>query len=301
MRIGLALGGGGARGFAHLGVLKVLEQQGFKVDIVAGTSMGAVIGALYAIAQRAKEAEKTARSFNQASIVKELEERFSPHALDKQGRLAPFKKTISFLRDAYFWNLKAVKKWLIDYKPFEALFKEVFGQRDFSSCRLPFVCTAVDIKAGEEIELDSGLLYEALLASSALPGVFPPLRWQGKILVDGGVLAPIPTQALRKRKADFILAVSLENRNLHPNVSNSTGMLMSVDEIRHLKIVESCLKMADFVIEPEVRDYSWADFSRIDEIIAQGQIAAEKILKPLRQALRRKKLFFWQKWNLFCR
>ncbi len=293
MRVGLALGGGGAKGFSHLGVIEVLEKERIPIDIIGGTSMGAVIGALYALYADAAKIESIAREFNNKSIVAELEEKFSPHREEKNNAPSPLKKTISFIKDIYTWNLKAVRKWLVDHRPFEVLFKEVFDDYCFSNCRLPFVCTAVDIVKGEEVDFQEGLLYKALLASSALPGVFPPLKIEEKILVDGGVIASIPTEAVAQRGADFIMGVSLESKKLHTNLATSADILMSVDEIRHKKIVEYCLRKADFLIEPDISRYSWADFSKISEIIDKGKEEAEKKIPSLRKLLRQRKFFFW--------
>jgi len=291
VKIGLALGGGGARGLAHIGVLEVLEKEKIPIDFISGTSMGAVVGALYAKKGKVDYLKSKIFPFLKRELIKELEERFSLASQKDISKNPKVKKAFLFIREFYLWNIRIVKKGLIDYRPFEVLFKEALDEWKFSDCKIPFLCVAVDLVKGEEVYLGEGLLYKALLASCALPGVFPPLREGEKYLVDGGVLEALPTLALRKKKIDFILGVSLEKKRQERVGRSSIDILLNVDEIRYNRLLEIFKNLADFIFEPEVSDFGWADFSKVDTIIERGRQEALEKLPQLKKRLKRRRFF----------
>ena len=287
----MALGGGGARGFAHIGVLEVLEKEKIPIDIIAGTSMGAVVGALYAQSRSIEYVKEKIFALIDRDILKELEDKFSSAQAQDKVQNPRLKKTVLFVKELYLWNIRLVKKWLIDYKPFEILFKEAFGQLKFSECKIPFLCIATDLIAGQEVYLEEGLVHEALLASTALPGIFPPLKLNERFLVDGGVLESLPTQALIERDVDFITAINLERKKRTRFLKSSMNMLLSVDEMRHNKLIEIAMSKADFLFEPDTLDFGWADFSKIYEIIDRGREEAQHRVKELKRKLRMRRFF----------
>ena len=289
MKVGLALGGGGARGFAHIGVLEVLEKEKIPIDIISGTSMGAVVGALYAQKKSVEFVKEKIFRLVEKDVIKELEEKFSFSQAEDKVQNPHLKKTVLFVKELYLWNTRIVKKWLIDYKPFEILFKDAFGELTFSQCKIPFVCIATDLIAGKEAYLEEGLIYEALLASTALPGVFPPIKLNERFLVDGGVLESLPTEPLEKKQVDFITAVNLERKKKIRFLRSSMNMLLSVDEMRHNKLVEIAMTKADFLFEPDTLDFGWADFSKIYEIIDRGRHEAQEKVRALKHKLRLRK------------
>jgi NTE family protein len=290
MKIGLALGGGGARGFAHIGVLEVLEREKIPIDIMAGTSMGAVMGAVYALTPSVAALYEKVRDISRDPKICELEMSFTKAVENKRQERVPFHKTLSMIKELYVWNMRALKRWLIDYKPFEPLFHHLYGDKTFQDCVIPFAAVATDLVDGNSAYLQEGPLYEAVLASIALPGVFPPMRKGHQFLVDGGILEPVPIDAL-SGKADVIIGVNLELKRRVRHWHSSLDVLLGCDELRHNKLVENTLKRADFLIEPDVNDYFWADFSHKDEIIEKGRIAAEERLPDLRLLLRRRRYF----------
>lgn len=291
MKVGLALGGGGARGFAHIGVLEVLEKERIPIDIISGTSMGAVVGALYARDRSVKLLKDKIFSLVHREALRELEEKFSPSQGEDKTRIHKIRKTFLFVKEVYLWNLRIVKKWLIDYKPFEVLFKEAVGNLTFSDCKIPFLCVATDLIEGEEVCLEEGLLYEALLASSALPGIFPPLKLNERFLVDGGVLGTLPVDSLREKKTDFIIGVSLDKRRRLRFLRSSLDIILSVDEIRYDKLNQISASKADFLLEPDTSDFGWADFSHIEEIIDKGREEAEAKITQLKKRLKHRRFF----------
>ena len=291
MRVGLALGGGGARGFAHIGVLEVFEREGIHVDIISGTSMGAVVGALFASEKNVGSLKDKILSFVNRDIIRELEEKFNPSQYDNKARVHRLKKTFIFVKELYLWNVRIVKKWLIDYKPFELLFKELVGNLTFSDCKIPFLCVATDLIEGEEVILEEGLLYEALLASCALPGIFPPLKLDERFLVDGGVLGALPVDSLKGKGIDFIIGVSLDKRKRTKFLRSSLDVILSVDEMRYDKLNKILASRADFLLEPDTSDFGWADFSHIEDIIDKGRKEAEVKVDKLKKILKYRRIF----------
>jgi len=291
VKVGLALGGGGARGFAHIGVLEVLEKERIPIDIISGASMGAVIGALYARDKSVKSLKDKILSLVHRDALRALEEKFSPSQGKGGTQIHKIKKTFLFVKEVYLWNLRIIRKWLIDYKPFEIIFKEAVGGLTFSDCKIPFLCVATDLIEGEEVCLEEGLLYEALLASSALPGIFPPLKLNERFLVDGGVLGSLPVDSLRRKKTDFVIGVSLDKRRRLRFLRSSLDIIISVDEIRYDKLNQISALKADFLLEPETSDFGWADFSRIEEIIDKGREEAETKIARLKRRLRHRRFF----------
>ncbi len=302
MRIGLALGGGGARGLFHIGVLKVLERLRLKPAVISGTSIGALIGALYSLKNDAQEVEKVIlEKINQyAKDLANLKRYFSSAKFTDESVLLG--KSFSIIKELYLWNLCLVKPHLVEPKPFFRIFKELFAEASFSDCQMPFIATTVDLISGRLVFLKEGSLLKAVIASTALPGFFPPLRLKDKILVDGGVLEVLPVQALFKR-ADFILGVSLEGKEyVFSPFRNAIDLLCLTDRIRYRKIVEENLKKTNLLIFPSLEKFSWGDFDRAEDLIRLGEEFTQEFCPALIQAIKREKIkrFFLPK-NIFLR
>ncbi len=291
MKFGLALGGGGARGFAHIGVLEVLEKEKVPIDFVSGTSMGAVVGALYAKDKDLNYVKEKIYSSIEKKVLKDLEEEYA-RLEDKTTITNPkLKKALLFVHELVFWNARVIERCLVDLQPFESLFQELFGKARFSVCKIPFLCVATDLVSRQVVYLQDGLISEALTATIALPGIFPPIKYDKKFLIDGGVLESIPSEALKQEGMDFITAISLEKKRKSSRLKTSMDIIMATNEIRHKKLVEYNLACADFVFEPDTAAYGWADFSKIDEIIDKGRKEAESKISLLKNKLKRKR--FW--------
>ncbi len=238
MKIGLALGGGGARGFFHIGVLKVLETLPIKIDRIAGTSAGAMIGALYALHPDSHWIEKIVLD----TLLKYKKELAPLKALSSDSQVEEKKlfmeKSFNFVKDFYLWNLRLVKPYLVSPRPFVRFFRDLYGLNTFSDCKIPFSCSAVDLARGSLVILKEGFLSKAIMASCSYPGVFPPVRIKNVVLVDGGVLAPVPT-VLLDQTVDFTIGVGVDlKRDNNYEIKNALDVMFSADRIRHDKIVE---------------------------------------------------------------
>jgi NTE family protein len=249
-RIGLALGGGFARGIAHIGVLRVLEQNGIPIDCISGTSVGALIAAAYA-----------------SGVPLEV--------MERKAIVTQFK---DFARWTVSWMGLATNERLENYLGY---FTET---KRFEELRIPLAIAATDLNSGAAVYFTSGLIGPALRASCAYPGLFLPVEHQGMTLVDGFVAAPVPVSAARQLGADIVIAVYLESssdqkpRSVADVIGRSFAIIQGHANIRWLQ-------EADVLIEPDVKKIVWDDFRRSPELIAAGEEAARAALPRIRAVL----------------
>lgn len=250
--IGLALGGGFARGFAHLGVLKVLEQNHIPVSHIAGTSVGSIFGAAYASG--------------------------APLA-----RILAASRTIRF-RDIARWSVSRLG--LASNHRLADLIDQVFESKQFEDMKIPLAVVATDLADGEPVVFRQGPLVEAIRASCAYPGLFEPVQIGTRCLADGGLVAPVPTQAARQIGASLVVGVSVgnqdEGRTAPKNVFQVVARAVAAAQ-RHQ--AETWERSADLVIRPDVHGLSWDDFGRANEAIAAGEAAALPALPRIKQLL----------------
>jgi NTE family protein len=248
LRIGLALGGGGARGFAHIGVIKMLEASGIHPDVVAGTSAGSVVGALYASGMDAFQLQEQAFSLDQASV-----------------------------RDVSLFSGGLVKgRKLQDYV------NRLVGNRPLENLDKPFAAVATELETGERTVFVRGNTGQAVRASSSIPGVFEPIAIDGRHYVDGGVVSPVPVDAARQLGADIVIAVDISAR---PDGRNPDGMLGIVGQsisIMGRKLAEQELARADIVIRPKVGTIGPTDFDQKNVAILEGEKAALAAMPAIR-------------------
>jgi NTE family protein len=255
-KVGLALGGGAARGLAHIGVLEVLEREGIPIDMIAGTSMGAVVGAFYAYTK-------------DLDLMKNLAVEFGL----KRLRL--------------FTDLTLPRTGLLSWKRVEDSLKGVIGGVKFEDLKIPFTCVAVDIDNGEEVILNRGSVWEAARASATIPVILSLKQYQGRYLVDGGILDPVPVSAVKKMGADFIIAVNVIPKKIpvetrEPNIINI--MFKSVYLFSH-KVTEASFSGADVVIEPDTGSIAYTDFHHARECFKIGATAAQNSLAEIKRKL----------------
>ena len=257
-KLGLALGGGVARGLAHIGVLKVLESLRIKPDLIAGTSMGAVIGATYARGMSAGEIEGAALSLNWG-------------------------------RRAWLMDITVPRTGLIRGQRIKRFLEETIGDVHFADLSIPFACTATDLMTGDEVVLQDGPVVDAVRASISIPAIFTPAILDEKILVDGGLRTPIPVRLLRRMGADFIIAVNVlpsatQHSHIHLKkgrirVPNIFDVMMHTSHILSHQRVKTNLRGAKVIIEPDLADIAFGDFHRARECIARGEEAARLALE----------------------
>lgn len=258
IRIGLALGGGAARGFAHIGVIKALESQGIMADIVVGTSAGSVVGALYAAGNNGFALQQLAFEMDEAAI--------------SDWALPLFGKTSGVLKGE---ALQGYVNKAVHYLPMEKL-------------RIPFGAVATDLNTGLPILFQRGNTGMAVRASSAVPGVFQPVLIGGHSYVDGGLVAPVPVRFARDMGADFIIAVNISTQTDAQATISSLEVLMQTFSIMGQRINQFELKEADIVIQPSLGKMSGGDFNGRNQAILAGEQAAFAVMDQIKQKLKAK-------------
>jgi len=254
IRIGLALGGGAAKGFAHIGVIKVLEEHGIQADLVTGTSAGSVVGSLYAAGYSPAQLEQIAAQLDQSDLT--------DWTLSSRGFIKGDKLQAFINRQVH--NL-----------PIEKLAK-------------PFGAVATDLDSGQRVVFRIGNTGQAVRASASVPNVFMPTVIQGRRYVDGGLVSPVPVSAAHEMGAEFVIAVDISAR---PKAGSATGYLTMLDQ--SLNIMSSAalaqeLKQADVVISPQVQNIGSAAFDARQQAILAGEAAALRALPQIRARLLQK-------------
>ncbi|MDK1080734.1 MAG: patatin-like phospholipase family protein [Anaerolineae bacterium] len=276
MNITLALGGGGAKGNAHIGIIRRLEKEGFKIKAIAGTSIGGIVAALYAAGYSPDEIEKMFDDINQTRLY---------------GRSSNEKKSLL--------GLSGVRKW----------FDEVLTDHDFSDLKIPCAVSAVDLNSGKEIVLDSGVVKEALLATIALPGIFPSYTLGDWELVDGGVLNPVPVTLARSLQPKLpVVAVALNtpmgeparsigipfsrgipkpilNRLANARYAQAFDIFTRSVDVATRAITEYRLAIdkPNLIIRPKVTGVGLLEQVDVPELVQRGELAVEAVLPELKQ------------------
>ncbi|MFH1857115.1 MAG: patatin-like phospholipase family protein [Candidatus Omnitrophota bacterium] len=287
MKIGLALGGGGTRGMAHIGVLEVLEKSGLKIDMISGTSMGAIIGAAYSVDKNIGRVKTEMLRLVHGKEIMELE-KFSKPSPSKE-KFILIEGLTTFVKELYLWNMRAVKKWIINTSQIGNSIGELVQEKTFKDLCLPFYAVSCDLRTGEEIVISEGSLKESLLASIAVPGVFNPVYKGERVLVDGGIVNLTPISVCKKNGADFVIAVDVSESIETRHFSNGMEVIFQSDLITQYELNRVKLLEADFVIRPEVRDISWAQFSASERCIEIGRKATEKVVSEIKTLVQKKK------------
>ena len=281
-RIGLALGGGGARGLAQIGVIKVLARENIHIDLIAGTSMGSIIGGTYAFLGDVDELEKVCLEY--FPQIPHLEGMGNFRRMPRSQK-ATFGRVFHFLKELYILRVGTSRTALIDNKLIKNLLDEVFGTHTFDDLKLPFTAVATDLHNGEEILIRQGELALALLASSAIPGIFQPVERNGRVLVDGNVTSQVPVSAAKRMGADLVIAVNVEAHIKSGEFRNGIEILFQVDDLRAAELNQIKLSQADIIISPEIGHINWANFSKIEECILCGEKATEAALPEIRRKI----------------
>ncbi len=258
-KVALVLGGGGARGLSHIGILKVFEREDIKIDLVVGTSMGAVVAAAYCLGIRTAKMEKRATALSWTDLVDPI--------LPKLG--------------------------IIEGVKMEKVIAELLENRTFLDLHTPLAVVTTDIEKGEEVVYTSGDLIKTVRASCSWPGIFNPIRLDGKLVVDGGVKNSVPVPIARQLNADFVIACDVGfcvTKDVE--INQYLRIILQSFQIMGAELNAYQSKEANIIIEPDLGNLDQSAFDRSSEIIQKGQEAAEKALPRIRKALGIKKRRF---------
>jgi NTE family protein len=284
-KVGLALGGGGVRGFSHIGVLNVLEEEGIEIDLIVGTSAGALIGGAYASGQSPREIQDKIAAYLlspefDASTLKSIGLTFSPE------NKSFFRKARTFIMNRFWFVQAFFKQSILPSNDFESLINYFLPEIDIRETKIPFRAVSTDLITGKKIIFSEGPLRQAVLASCSVPGALAPVRHGDWLLADGGITSLVPVHATREAGADVVIAVMVD-RDLSTSVSMETAkdVLYRAGEITTDALEASELKDADVIIRPQVGDLHWMDFSRASDLIKIGEQATRDSLEKINDSL----------------
>jgi NTE family protein len=284
--LGVALSGGGSNALAQLGVLKVLERSGIPVSYVAGTSGGAVIGAVYVTSRNATEAEHRILTHLRTSGTGFNIGTFAAFG----GRAARPASVLDAMRAV--WRARRGKGALVAGEDMRRSLHQLLGPATFDTTRLPFATAALDLVTGRRMIFAGGPLVDAVYASSAIPGLFEPFRLEGHVLVDGGWAEPVPVNTCHHLGAIHVLAVDVCSHGAPEGVRGPLGSALHADAAARQLLEEAQLGEADFVVRPDMAPRHFADFSEPEELIAGGERAAEASLRDIAGVLERHRSLF---------
>ena len=283
MKIGIALGGGGARGLAHIGVLKVLEKNGIIIDQISGTSIGAVVGGLYSVFRNAQRVEDFLYDFVNTEAFIDLNlDAFDPAPNQDlsywRSLIKNAQRNISLFRT---WRYKS----MLSQDQVNEIFKD-FPKKEIKNLPISFAAVATDLITGRETVLTEGNQKQAVIASSSIPGVFPPVEMLNTKMCDGGVSDLVPVYVSRGQGAQYVIAVDV-TKSLAEKVDleNGLSIIDRAQSILAFQLSRERLAGADCVIRPSSTMFSWASVRHMPQIIKSGEDAAELALPNIKKAL----------------
>lgn len=287
-RTALVLGGGGARGLAHLGVLAAMTEAGFAPDMIVGTSFGAIVGASYALRPDADELDGRFADLLSDESVAGLERQFGEPRSEtlEPGWFSLLAELIGAARRVLLWNQTLLRRSLVDEVLVERIIERLVGRASFDDLAIPFYAVAFDLNANRDVVIGAGDLGMALRATSAIPGVFAPVEAGPWLLVDGAVFQELPTLAARQLGADFVVAVDVGSDHDERSPESAAEVWQRVMALRGRHFRTESRRLADVVVQPGVSGVHWSEFSRARECHEEGVSAVRAVLGELRAAAR---------------
>lgn len=258
-KVGLALGGGAAKGFAHIGVIKALESAGIGIDFIAGTSMGALVGGYYAATKDINRLETIIRNIKKKDV-------YSMWRMIKR-------------RDGALFRGESIAD----------LLRKELGDMKVEDCQIPFTAVATNVKNGDEVQLNSGDLVNVIEASSAIPLIFSPVEVDGRLLMDGGLANPVPADVAKKMGAECVIAVDVSSRWLETpeemtTIKDMYSIISQTLSVLEYQLAKNILKQsADIVIKPPIFHYRWLEFGNSAEIVKLGKEEAQSRIEEIRK------------------
>lgn len=290
IKIGLALGGGAARGLAHIGVLRVLERERIPIDIIVGTSMGAIIGGAYAAEANIELLERRVRAVLTSEQFKKNRLNFLRETKQQRGGL--LFSMANLVRKGIFYGVSTLRPSFLSAEEFAGSMAAILPEVDIEHLSIPFGAVTLDIDSAEEVVLARGDLRTATRASSAIPGILPPVSYRGRTLIDGGWVDKVPVLPAFKLGADVVIAVDITaGLSETKKYQRGVDIMVRANAIKDWRLVSYMRRLADVVIEPATQDVHWADFGAYERCIRAGAEAAENSLPQLRQLLRHERVW----------
>ncbi len=250
-KIGLALGSGGARGFAHLGVMKAFQDHQIDIDLIAGSSMGALVGCFYGVG----------------------------HDMDQLYKLS------TAFRRKFYLDFTVPKMGFIAGNRIKEFIQLFTHGKNLEDLHIPVAVVATDLTNGEKVIFTKGPISQAVRASISIPGIFVPEKVDGKLLVDGGVIDRVPVSVVKDMGADIVIAVDVSHVKRNAEISTIYDVIMQSIDIMQMELVANREVESDIMIRPHVEQYSTRAFTNIGEIIRVGEDEALKMIPAIQQAI----------------
>jgi len=281
--IGLALGGGGARGLAHIGVVKVLERERIRPGIIVGTSVGAIVGGALASGMKVEELEGRLASFLESNLYTSSELKAMGDA-ESGAELSLSRRIHSYFRTKIKLAQALYRQSILQINDIEEFINFFIPDIQIGETAIPFRAVATDLLRGELVVLKEGSLRRSILASSAVPGALPPVEINGRQLSDGGIISVVPVNCALKEGADAVIAVAVDRDiSLVSDLQTAVDTYVRAGEIQGFHLERYDLERADIVIRPELEGTHWTDFSQSRELISLGESAAMDNLPEMRR------------------
>lgn len=247
-KIGLALGGGAVLGAAHVGVLKALEEKDIKISYIAGTSIGAFVAAFYAFSKKSVDISEIARKLKWMDV--------SEISLSRYG--------------------------LLSNEKLGELISEYVGDKKIEDSDIPLAMIATDITSGEKVVMKKGPLATAVMASTCIPGIFNPVEFEEKLLVDGGIVENVPINTVNEMGADYVIGVDLNAKNKYEKPGNILDVIMNSFHFTLMAAAKYQTESADLLITPDLSSFNMTDPDQVEDLIEQGYKDAKKALEQLK-------------------
>jgi NTE family protein len=280
-KIGLVLSGGGAKGLAHIGILKAIDSAGLKIDYITGTSMGGIIGGLYAIGYSADTIEKLTRAIDWDLLLSNQSSMRSM-IMDEKSEYGKYDLELPWVNHWFRFStgvIEGEELWL----KFSELFRPVYDIRDFSKFSIPFKCVATDISTGEPVVLDTGEIVTALRASMAIPSVFTAVEYGGRKLVDGGIVRNFPVKDVRAMGADIVIGSNVSGPLRKPDqVTNALQVLLQVAFFREAADTRTQIPLCNIYVAPPIENYSMSNFGDAAEVLDSGLTEGRRLYPRLK-------------------
>jgi NTE family protein len=283
LKVGLALGGGAARGIAHVGVLRALVREQIPIHVITGTSMGSIIGGAFAaggVEQLEESIHKVLTSVefkrNRLSFLRETKE--------QHGGL--FYSMTNLVRRGIFFGVSNLRPSFLSAEEFAESMHKIIPDVTIEELSVPFGAVAMDLSAAEEVLLTRGSLRRAADASSAIPGILPPVQRNGRMLIDGGWMDKIPVLPAFKLGADVVIAVDITaDLKSVEEYKKGVDIMVRANAVKDDTLVGFSRRMANILIEPDVGHIHWADFGAFEKTIELGDAAATQMIPKIRELL----------------
>ncbi|WP_417900648.1 patatin-like phospholipase family protein [Bacillus haimaensis] len=250
-KIGVALGSGGARGFAHLGVLKVLQDENIPIDLIAGSSMGALVGSFFAMG----------------------------HDMDRLYKIA------TAFKRKYYLDFTVPKMGFISGNRVKDLFRMFTQNKNIEDLAIPLSIVTTDLEKAEKVVLTSGSIADAVRASISIPGIFVPEKLNGRLLVDGGVVDRVPVSVAKEMGADLVIAIDVSHVKTNEPVDSIFDVILQTIDIMQNELVKRSELESDIMIRPPVAHYSSRAFTNIEEIIRIGEEETKRHIPLIRKRI----------------